>query len=376
MGKSPTLCICILMLVLFVPAAFAEHVSFQDSETPPAFLLDYLVTDESDIQTVLTVTLAGDCTLGGTEAANRKADGFVKTVLEKGLDYPFSGLEPLFSQDDVTFVNLEGVLSDSSKGENTDKNFAFRGPSSFAKLLPLGSIEAVNISNNHYQDYGNFGSKATLKALEEYGVAYAGEEWLSIFSLDGGKIGLAGIRGSLSEEKKRTVVKQIALLRQAGCQIIIYALHAGQEYAQNHNRLQEDMAHFLIDSGADVVAGHHPHVVQGLEIYKDRLILYSLGNFVFGGNHDPKETGALVARVEFSLRDGMLKQIQAALHPVLFTGDARRNVFKPILLAGKQAEKVIKKVQLDTNFDLPDLVDGSGVILPPIILNENSGGLK
>jgi len=143
-------------------------------------------------------------------------------------------------------------------------------------------------------------------------------------------------------------------------------MHAGQEYAQNHNRLQEDMAHYLIDSGADVVAGHHPHVVQGIEMYKNRLILYSLGNFVFGGNHDPKETGALVVRVEFTLYNGRLKQMQAILHPVLFTGDAKRNVFKPILLAGKQAEEVVKKIQRDTSFDLPAFVDGSGVILPPI----------
>ena len=368
MNNAKKLCICLLMLILFLQSARAEHISFRDDDTAPAFLADYLVTGEAIKQVVFTVTLAGDCTIGGTESANKKTEGFVRTVMKNGLEYPFLGLVSLFSQDDLTFVNLEGVLSDSSSGENTDKNFAFRGPASFAQMLPLGSVEAVNLSNNHFQDYGSGGCKATIQALEKQNVAYAGEEYLSVFSLDGGKIGLAGIRGSLSEEKRRTVQKQIALLREADCQIIIYALHAGQEYAQSHNGLQEEMAHYLIDAGADVVAGHHPHVPQGVEIYKNRLIFYSLGNFVFGGNHDPKETGALVVRLEFTVNEGSLAKMHAELHPVLFTGHAKRNIFKPALLTGEQAEEVMRKVQRDTDFALPEYNDASGVVLPSIII--------
>ncbi len=353
-------------LVLLTSPALAEHVSLPHSLPPPVFDTDYLVADTAPSPAVLTVTLAGDCTLGGTESAGKKAGSLVETVQKKGFAYSFSGLLPLFSRDDVTLVNLEGVLSDSSQGENTEKRFAFRGPISFAQMLPLGSVEAVNLSNNHFDDYGKTGREATLLALDQQDIAYAGNEWLCVFRTDRGKIGLAGIRGSLTEDKKETVARQIALLKEAGCQVIIYSLHAGQEYAYKHNGLQRDMARFLIDAGADVVAGHHPHVTQGIEIYRNRLIFYSLGNCVFGGNHNPRETDALAVRITFSLENDRLKSMQASLHPFRFTGGAKGNSFQPRLLSGKQAQAALKKVQQDTAFPLPPFEEETGALLPPV----------
>ncbi len=358
--------LCCAALVLFAGPALAEHASFTESQGPPSFDSDYLVTDDVPQAQTLTVTIAGDCTLGGTETAGKKADSFLKTVDKNGLNYPFSGLLPLFSRDDLTLVNLEGVFSDSSRGENTQKEFAFRGPAKYAQILPLGSVEAVNLSNNHFDDYGKTGRDATLAALEKYGVAYAGNEWLCVYNTGRGKIGLAGMKGSLTEEKKEAVKRQIALFKDADCQIIIYSLHAGQEYAAKHNGLQRDMARYLIDAGADVVAGHHPHVVQGVEIYKDRYIFYSLGNCVFGGNHDPRESDALAAQITFTLEDGRLKSLQAALHPLSFTGGKKGNTFRPVSLTGKQADAVLKKIQQDTAFPLPAFEEGHGALLSPI----------
>jgi poly-gamma-glutamate capsule biosynthesis protein CapA/YwtB (metallophosphatase superfamily) len=366
MGKSFSRFFCLAALMLFASPAQASHVSFPDSMTPPSFDADYLVTDDEPSLTVLTVTLAGDCTLGGTESSGKKAGSLANTVEKKGLAFPFSGLLALFSQDDLTLVNLEGVLSDSSQGENTDKEFAFRGPAEYAKMLPLGSVEAVNLSNNHLDDYGKAGRDATLLALDKQGVAYAGNEWLCVYRTDRGKIGLAGIRGSLTEDKKETIVRQLALLKEADCQIIIYSLHAGQEYALKHNGMQKDMAHFLIDAGADVVAGHHPHVAQGIEIYKNRLIFYSLGNCVFGGNQDPRESDALTVRITFSLEGGKLTSLQAALYPIRFTGNQNGNTFRPDILSGKQAEALLKEVQQDTAFPLPAYVENTGALLPII----------
>ncbi len=366
MGAAFTRFILSAALVLLTSSACAEHVSFPEGATPPSFEADYLVTDTPLSTAQLTVTIAGDCTLGGTESSSKKADSLSKTVQKEGLAYPFSGLLPLFSQDDLTLVNLEGVLSDSSQGENTQKQFAFRGPLEFARMLPLGSVEAVNLANNHFDDYGKAGRDFTLAALDKQGVAYAGNEWLCVYRTDRGKIGLAGIRGSLTEDKKETIKKQIALLKEADCQIIIYSLHAGQEYAYKHNGLQRDMAQFLIDAGADVVAGHHPHVAQGIEIYRNRLIFYSLGNCVFGGNHDPREKDALAARITFFLEGGILKSLQAALHPIRFTGNTKGNSFRPELLTDKQAEALLKKVQQDTAFPLPVYEAGTGALLPPI----------
>ncbi len=366
MGKSFACFICLTAVMLLNHPAQAAHISFQDTLTPPSFQADYLVTGAEPSSAVLAVTLAGDCTLGGTESASKKAGSLLSIAKNNGLSYPFSGLLQLFSTDDLTLVNLEGVLSDSSQGENTDKAFAFRGPAEFAKMLPLGSVEAVNLSNNHFDDYGKAGRDATIAALEEQGVAYAGNEWLCVYRFDQGKIGLAGIRGSLTEDKKKIISRQIALLKEAGCQIIIYSLHAGQEYAFKHNGMQKDMARYLIDAGADVVAGHHPHVAQGIEIYKNRLIFYSLGNCVFGGNQDPRESDALAARIVFSLEGGKLSSLQTALYPIRFTGSQRGNSFRPGLLTGKQAEELLKKVQQDTTFPIPAYVENTGALLPKI----------
>jgi poly-gamma-glutamate synthesis protein (capsule biosynthesis protein) len=234
--------------------------------------------------------------------------------------------------------------------------------------LTLGSVEAVNLANNHTQDYGETGFENTLKALDGQGIAYAGNEWLCIFQVKGAKIGLAGITGSLTQAKKDLIVKQIALLREAGCQVIIYSLHAGQEYVKKHNGAQRNMARFLIDAGADAVAGHHPHVVQGVEIYKDRPIFYSLGNCVFGGNTHPKEPGALAVSITFSLEQGKINGIQTSLHPIYITGSGRINDYRPQLLKGKQADAVIKQVQHDTTFTLPPYREGEGsqlALIPP-----------
>ncbi len=357
--------LCAALALVLVPA-HAEHTSFLDNAEPPEFAADYLVTEGDPPPAVIKVTLAGDCTLGGTESANRQSNGLTMTVSKKGLAYPFAGLKSLFSEDDLTYVNLEGVLSDSSRGENVDKEFAFRGPASFASILPLGSVEAANLSNNHFDDYGTAGREATISALAAHGVAYAGGEWLCVFQTDGGRIGLAGIRGSLTEGKKETVRRQIALLREAGCQVILYAMHAGQEYAARHNGYQRDMARFLIDAGADVVAGHHPHVSQGVEIYNGGLIFYSLGNCVFGGNHSPRETTALAARVTFYLEDGCLTRMESTLYPIRFTGKASGNTFSPVLLDGTQAEAALNAVRQDTDFSIPAYATGEGAPLPVV----------
>ena len=348
--------------------ALGEHRTFLTDGELPSFPKDYLVSDATENPIQLTVTLAGDCTIGGTEQGNRQATGLTQKVLNKGLDYPFSGLLPLFSQDDLTIVNLEGVLSDDSKGENKEKNFAFRGPAALSGALPLGSVEAVNLANNHTQDYGETGLANTLKTLDGQGIAYAGNEWLCVFQAKDMKIGLAGITGSLTQAKKDLIIKQIALLQEAGCQVIIYSLHAGQEYVKKHNSAQRNMARFLIDAGADAVAGHHPHVVQGIEIYKGRPIFYSLGNCVFGGNSHPKERGALAVSITFSLEQGKIKGIQTSLYPIYITGSGRINDYRPQLLTGKQADAVIKQVQQDTAFTLPPYREGEGAqlaLIPP-----------
>lgn len=356
----------LLMVLAFAVgavAARAEHAVFRAGDPLPVFVDDFVVCpDAAELQTV-TVTLAGDCTLGGTESAHRQAGGFVRTVLRQGMAYPFSGLLPLFSEDDLSLVNLEGVLSDSAEGRNTKKAFAFRGPSSFAEILSLGSVEAVNLSNNHFDDYGAPGREATLRALGGEGVAYAGSGWMCVYRTANVKIGLMGMGGSLTEAKSKQAAEQISLLRKAGCDLVIASLHAGREYEAQHNASQETAARFLIDAGADAVAGHHPHVPQGIEFYQDRYIFYSLGNCVFGGNHAPARTEAIAARLVFTLRGKRMEGLQVELYPLRYTGSRAGNSFRPVLLSGTEGETALDRVRRDTPFPIPALSESGGAAL-------------
>lgn len=315
----------------------------------------------------LTFSFVGDCTLGGTEKMLRYDSGFVAFMEGQPYTYPFLYLLPFFNQDDLTLVNLEGVLSDSSRGENKEKTYAFRGPSDYASILSQSGIEAVNLSNNHTGDYGKRGIADTLAALDEEEVAYSGEGWLNVFSLKGINVGLAGTRSNWNQEVRANLKKEIALLKQQGCDIIIYSMHAGQEYSYAHNKRQQTIAHFLIENGADIVIGHHPHVVQGVEQYLDGYIFYSLGNCAFGGNHRPRDLNALLSQVTFTIDSASNhKTITPSLLPIHISGTHPQNNYQPVLITGEDAAKVLKIVEKDSNISLPSFIEGKGALLPSI----------
>lgn len=342
-----------LALFLLPISACAGYYIFREDGAITEFGLspDHVLNDID--RTTLSITLGGDCTLGSTESVMKNASGFVSLVKKHGYGYPFSELRTVFETDDITLVNLEGVLSDSSKGENTEKEYAFRGPADFAQILPCGSVEVVNLANNHTGDYGPSGKKDTVAALNQYGVAYGGDGWLCVYKAKGVLVGIGGTGGNWGKEKQARIKSEIQALRNMGCQVIVYSLHAGQEYTHTHNSRQQEMARFIIDAGADVVAGHHPHVLQGIEIYKDRLIIYSLGNLSFGGNHSPRDYDSMLVQLTLTLSGQGIEDIGATLHPVRMSIKKTGNDFVPVFMSGQDGEKVIKKVQADTPFPLP-----------------------
>ena len=142
---------------------------------------------------VVTLTFAGDCTLGTEEATRRNVDSFDSYVRKKGYGYFFENFRDLFSGDDCTVVNCEGVLSDSSDWEVKSKAFRFRGPEEFVNILTEASVEAVSLANNHTNDYSGQGLENTKRVLEEAGVGWAWDEYFYIFEKDGIRIAFASI---------------------------------------------------------------------------------------------------------------------------------------------------------------------------------------
>ena len=326
-------------------------------------------------ETTLHFTFAGDCTLGSEEAKRKQATSFDSVITEKGYDWPFANMQELFQNDDLTVVNLEGVLSDSNRSENKDKTYRFRGPTAFVDILTRSGIEAVNLANNHTQDFGKQGYTATQETLAAAGVGYFGSRSVYIFEKDGIKVAFFGLNSTAFNGNKAWAKEEIARLKQEeGVNAVVFTFHAGQEYGKHRNQAQETYAHYMIDAGADLIIGHHPHVVQGMEIYNNRTICYSLGNFASGGNKEVRALETVVVDVALTFDDaGNYLGQQLTLYPANISGTYPENNYQPVLVSGDAAQDVMALIQNDTDYELAPYTDEAGCAQQPYLPAQPEG---
>jgi len=316
----------------------------------------------------VVITLAGDCTLGSEEHTRRNLLSFDSFVAARGYGYPFARVQSLFAHDDVTVINLEGVFYDHS-ANRVEKTYNFRGPTDFAQILPAGSVEAVFVGNNHIIDYGIQGFRSTIAALEAVGVPwFATTNMLNntwIFEKEGFKVGFTGAYSATFGGFRKQMEKDMQTLKDAGCDAIVAVMHAGREYSPVRVQSQERLAAWYVRNGATLVVGHHPHVVQGMEVTDGASIIYSLGNFSFGGNAKLRATQALLAQVtlRFSREAGYLGH-QVNLIPACPSGTLEYNNFQPVILRGREARAVMELVQHDSPFELAPYIEGLGALQP------------
>ena len=274
---------------------------------------------------IYTLSFAGDCTLGDDYSVYGASGRFTK-IVGSNYSYPFENAMPYFGQDDFTLVNLEGVLS----GPLTpaEKKFRFRGPVDYAKILTAGSVEAVNLANNHTLDFGTTGYTNTLNALEAENVTYVEDEGTATFTTQRGlKLGLFSGQFTVDLDNMETCIKQ---LRDDGAEIIIASFHWGIERSYTPTADQKKVAHAAIDAGADIVVGHHPHVLQPVEQYKNGIIYYSLGNFSFGGNKNPSDKDSVVIQQQVIREsDGTVYLGDTELIPFRVSSVSNKNDYKP-----------------------------------------------
>lgn len=313
---------------------------------------------EAETET-LVLSFAGDCTLGSTNRQQTYASGFVETMREKGFAYPFSGVNHILSADDLTLVNLEGTFTNSTKA--ADKAFVFRAPPEYAAILPFGSVEAVNIANNHIRDFFEEGRQDTIAALQANGVSYSGDGILSILDIKGVRIGLTGYSYPHRKTLEKLEEADLPLLKAAGCDIIIFSMHAGTEEVYKAGKEQREIARGAIDLGVDIVVGHHPHVLQGVEVYEGRPIFYSLGNFSFGGNINPKDWDTMIGQVIVEKQGSAITFKEMRLIPCMISGEERWSDYRPVEAQGEDAERVLNLVARYSPDADPDQIR-SGVI--------------
>ena len=292
----------------------------------------------------LTVSVVGDCTLGTDE--NFDYDTSLNAYYENyGADYFFSNVKSIFFADDLTIANFEGTLTDSEDRE--DKEYAFKAPAEYAGILTSGSVEAVNTANNHSHDYGNQGYEDTISALDSAGILNFGYDKTLVTEVKGIKVGLVGIYELKDHlERKEQLKQNIAKVKAEGAQITIVIFHWGNEKEEVPDSNQTTLAHLAIDEGADLVCGHHPHVLQGIEEYKGKNIVYSLGNFCFGGNQYPSDMDTMIFQQTFTVdQNGVKADNVTNIIPCSVSSDSDYNNYQPTPAEGDEAARILNKIQ-------------------------------
>ncbi|HEX04565.1 MAG TPA: CapA family protein [Bacteroidetes bacterium] len=321
---------------------------------------------QDEISTV-RLGFTGDIFLGNWATA------FIDTF---GVDYPFVETTDLFNEMDLVVANLESPIT-SSDEPYVEKSYLLKARPGISQGLLNANIRAVTLANNHILDYGLAGLTDTFNELDATGIQHFGagmnvDEALreASFEINGQTIALLGFSATFPEEfwasdtsagtafpydeDVRRRVSQCA----AEYDIVVAIFHWGAEKRDTPKDYQVDLAHLCIDNGADFVVGHHPHVVQGIEIYKDVPIFYSLGNFAFASYSETARVG-LIADITFE--DGAVSEARVIpvnvynaevnFQPVGIEGSERADFYAYLLTISEALNPLLITVSADGSIE-------------------------
>jgi len=238
----------------------------------------------------------------------------VRSSAEKfGLNYIFQNIREQLSNCDLLFGNLESVLSDIGMVPGKLESMEIRGKREFASILSSIGFNVLSFANNHALQHGLAAFNDTVNALSKNRIECIGlnnGEESNVFNFDKGDVRLSIVGFSLRPEKflkenqpyargyESKICSQVSRLKASG-RLVVVSLHWGEEYINYPSIEQIMIGRKIIDSGACLILGHHPHVLQGVELYKGALIVYSLGNFIFDKwQKNPRETMLLSCRID------------------------------------------------------------------------------
>ena len=261
-----------------------------------------------------------------------------------GTSYFFQNVRQILEADDATFANFEGTLTTETTRET--KEYAFKGDPSYTQILTDGSVDVVTLANNHSSDYGAQSLTDTEEALDEAGVDYCIGDKIVVKEVNGIPTAFIGIYvlndGMVREEQ---VKQTIAAAKQQGAKLVIVAFHWGTEKAEEPDETQKSLAHTAVDCGADLVVGHHPHVLQAIEYYKGKYIAYSLGNFCFGGNSAPSDMDTMIFQQTFTIEKGEVQTGAAAtVVPCSISSATGYNDYQPTPAEGDARTSIIDRL--------------------------------
>ena len=326
-------------------AAFTGNTESQKKK--PDDGMESVIESETDTEgepAEILLSFTGDCILG-TDEFFAWDTGLPAYYNLYGPEYFLKNVRSIFEEDDLTIVNMEGTLTEETT--RVDKQFAFKGDPEYVKILTSSSVEAANVANNHSHDYGEKSFQDTVQTLEESGIKTFGYDDVAVLEVKGIRVGMFGIYELDDHLERIPQVKQdIAKLKDHNVDIIVAVFHWSNELVTVPDENQVTLAHLAIDEGADVVVGHHPHVVQGIDEYKGKTIAYSLGNFCFGGNTHPTEMDTFIFQQKFIL-DGKrnITGSEYKVIPCRVSSETTYNNYQPTPLMGEEAKETMDKIE-------------------------------
>ncbi len=293
----------------------------------------------------ITLSFIGDCVIG-TDTNFSYTNSFTQVFDNNNGDYGyfFRGVKDVLENDDLTIANLEGTLTTATI--KRDRKFNFKGDPSYVNILLEGSVEVVNLANNHTFDYLQVGYDDTINTLDSANIRHFGYSSYLIEEVKGITIGFAGFTG-FDSIKNTTIQIEEAMkyFDEKGVDIKIGSFHWGIEYEYMFNAHQQTLGRFAIDKGADLIIGHHPHILQGIEEYKGKYIVYSLGNFVFGGNTNPRDKDSMIFQKIFVYKNGELIESNINIIPVSISSKTYINDYQPNIYHNEEDKvRVLDKI--------------------------------
>ena len=338
----------LLIIVLAVRCAAGAKNQKKDVPNQKKQTTEQKADTEKKKNVEITLSAVGDCTLG-KDPSSAYSTSFNGAYDKNGADWFLANVKTVFEADDMTIANFEGTLTDSNQRAN--KTFTFKGDDDYLKVLTGSGVDFMSFANNHAYDYGEQGYQDTIDVFKEQDVPYASYDQVGTYKVKGIKIGVVSVYG----ENAFTDIKNgIAELKEKNMDLIIVSMHSGAERVYYPAERQIQLGHLAVDEGADLVLGHHPHVLEGVEYYKGVFIAYSLGNFCFGGNANPSDMNTAIFQKTFRFKDGKLKRDdQLHIIPCSISSSSSYNNYQPSILSGDQKQNIIKKMnQYSAQFKL------------------------
>lgn len=347
---GPTGAALAIVLVVLLVRTFHQD-SVEVSQDQPETILAESVDPNAESETQrltepvsITVSMVGDCTLG-KDAAFNYGTSLNAYYDMNGSSYFLQNVKSIFEADDLTVANFEGTLTDSE--ERNLETFAFKAPAEYVNILTDASVEAVNLANNHSHDYGDQGFADTKETLKNAGITTFGYNETALVDVKGIKVGLVGIyelRDHL--ERKHQLLVNIQKVQAEGADLVFVIFHWGNERETMPDENQVTLAKLAIDNGADLVVGHHAHVLQGVTEYKGKTIAYGLANFCFGGNSAPSDMDTMIFQQTFTVgTDGTVTSKKPNLIPCRVSSDPYINNYQPTPATGDEAQRILQKIE-------------------------------